>query len=34
MFNDFSVYDQQHLITQLKRLSPKFDKALEQLVPG
>ncbi len=34
MFNDFSVDDQQQLITQLIRLSPKLDKALEQLVRG
>jgi MarR family transcriptional regulator, negative regulator of the multidrug operon emrRAB len=33
MFNDFSVDDQQQLIMQLKRLNPKLDKALEQLVP-
>src|SRR5260370_18496832 len=34
LFNDFSVDDQQQLITQLIRLSPKLDKALEQLVRG
>jgi len=33
MFNDLSVDDGRQLITQLKRLSPKLDEALEQNVP-